>query len=146
MIKAWISAGYVTKNRLVTTEKGVPQGAVISPLLANVYLDEFDKIISASDVKLVRYADDFLVLARTQDRIVQAYGEVVEALTQIKLEMHPQKTQIANFEQGFRFLGHGFLQQAIFPLESAKEKSSNSKKKLLKSRMQKLRQSWLSQI
>ncbi|MFM6395514.1 MAG: reverse transcriptase domain-containing protein [Planktothrix sp.] len=62
LIKAWVSVGVMTKNGLVRAEKGVPQGAVISPLMANLYLDEFDKIIMASDVKLVRYADDFLVV------------------------------------------------------------------------------------
>lgn len=85
LIKAWISVGYLTQNGLVTTEKGIPQGAVISPLLANVYLDEFDKIISASDVKLVRYADDFLILSRTQERIIKAISEVTELFARLKL-------------------------------------------------------------
>ncbi|AFZ11549.1 RNA-directed DNA polymerase (Reverse transcriptase) [Crinalium epipsammum PCC 9333] len=136
LIKAWISAGVLTKEGIVRNDKGIPQGAVISPMLANIYLDEFDKIISASDLKLVRYADDFLVLATTQERIVKAYSEVEQILNSFKLTLHPEKTQITNFERGFRFLGHGFLENAIFPVESSKTVSASgvegkgSKKKL----------------
>jgi RNA-directed DNA polymerase len=122
LIKAWISAGVSTEEGLVLPEKGIPQGAVISPMLANIYLHEFDRAISTSDLKLVRYADDFLVLSRTQERIIQAYAEVSRLLNSMGLALHSQKTQITNFERGFRFLGHGFLENAIFPLENAKEK------------------------
>ncbi len=72
LIKAWISVGVLTEEGLVLPQKGIPQGAVISPLLANIYLHEFDQLVTATDLKLVRYADDFLILARTQERILQA--------------------------------------------------------------------------
>ena len=114
LLKAWISVGALT------------QGAVISPLLANIYLDEFDRIISASpDFKLVRYADDFLVLACTQEQIVKAHAEVERVLNSLGLALHPKKTQITNFKRGFRFLGHGFLDNAIFPVESPTTQSSS---------------------
>ena len=132
LIKAWISSGIINNQVVKLPEKGIPQGAVISPLLANVYLDKFDKSISSTDLKLVRYADDFLVLARSRHRIVQAYSEVVRLLHLQNLAIHPDKTQITNFERGFTFLGHGFLDNAIFPVDKPKEKSQspqNSKKK-----------------
>lgn len=133
LIKAWISSGIINNNQVVKLpEKGIPQGAVISPLLANVYLDKFDKSISSTDLKLVRYADDFLVLARSRNRIVKAYSEVVRLLHLQNLAIHPDKTQITNFERGFTFLGHGFLDNAIFPVDKPKQKSQspqNSKKK-----------------
>ena len=132
LIKAWISSGILTNEEVKVQKKGIPQGAVISPLLANVYLDKFDQAISSTDLKLVRYADDFLVLARSRERIVQAYSEVVRLLHTLNLAIHQGKTQITNFERGFTFLGHGFLDNAIFPVDKPKPKSQsqqNSKKK-----------------
>jgi CRISPR-associated protein Cas1 len=131
LIKAWISVEISTPEGMVRNDRGIPQGSVISPLLANIYLDEFDRTISASDVKLVRYADDFLVLARTRDRIVAALSEVQQLLAGMGLELHPQKTQIAHFDRGFRFLGHAFLEDAIFPVKS--KKSQLEKEKVKKS-------------
>jgi CRISPR-associated protein Cas1 len=125
LIKSWVTCGILTKNGLEVNTKGVPQGAVISPLLANIYLDAFDKVLSNSDLKLVRYADDFVVLANSQERIITAYPQVVEILKAIKLELHPQKSQVTNFERGFRFLGHGFIQNAIFPLEDQPDSNNN---------------------
>ena len=122
LIKAWISVGTLTDKGLTLPEKGIPQGAVISPLLANIYLDQFDWLITASeDLKLVRYADDFLILAQSQERIVQARAEVAQILNSMSLELHGEKTGITNFERGFRFLGHGFLQEAIFPDDPPQE-------------------------
>ena len=126
LIKGWLCVGCVGKHGLIMTEKGVSQGAVISPLLANIYLNEFDKVISASDVKLVRYADDFLVLSLSRERVMASFSEVRQNLDLLGLKLHPTKTQITNFDVGFRFLGHGFLGEAIFPLDSVKSK----KKKL----------------
>ncbi|MGB3508987.1 MAG: CRISPR-associated endonuclease Cas1, partial [Microcoleaceae cyanobacterium] len=118
LIKAWISVGILTKEGIVKAEKGVPQGAVISPLLANVYLDEFDKSFSDTDWKLVRYADDFLVLAKSLEEILAASSHVEKTLDSLELTLHPDKTLLTNFKEGFRFLGHGFLDNAIFPVES----------------------------
>ena len=132
LIKAWISSGILTNQGLEIPDKGIPQGAVVSPLLANLYLDKFDRAISNSDLQLVRYADDFLILGKTRNRILQAYSEVVRLLHTLNLAIHTDKTRITNFNQGFRFLGHGFLEDAIFPLDSPKQKSQsqrNSKKK-----------------
>ena len=117
LIKAWISVGVLTEEGLILPQRGIPQGAVVSPILANIYLHEFDELVTATDLKLVRYADDFLVLARTQERILQAESEIASLLDSMGLIMHTEKTQITNFGQGFRFLGHGFLDNAIFPVD-----------------------------
>jgi len=119
LIKAWILVGVLTEEGLILPQKGIPQGAVISPLLANIYLHEFDELVTATDLKLVRYADDFLVLAQTHERILQAKLEIISLLDSIGLMMHTEKTQITNFGQGFRFLGHGFLENAIFPVDAS---------------------------
>ncbi|MDI9636309.1 CRISPR-associated endonuclease Cas1 [Geitlerinema splendidum] len=119
LIKAWISVGVLTEEGLILPQKGIPQGAVISPLLANIYLHEFDELVMATDLKLVRYADDFLVLARTHEQILLAKSEITNLLNSIGLMMHTEKTQITNFGQGFIFLGHGFLENAIFPVDAS---------------------------
>ena len=131
LIKAWITNPVLTKNGLTTTTKGIPQGAVISPLLANIYLDEFDRAFTDLDVRLVRYADDFLILAKSKNRIKQAYIEVSQLLEEIALQLHPQKTRITNFDRGFCFLGHGFIERGIIPIDKPKPKS---KKKLQQSK------------
>ena len=137
LIKAWISSGIVIDEEIKLPEKGIPQGAVISPLLANVYLDKFDRAISNTDLKLVRYADDFLVLARSQERILQAYSEVVRLLHTLNLAIHPDKTQITNFERGFTFLGHGFLNNAIFPIDKPKQKLQSPRNNRKKAQIKK---------
>ncbi|MEO1373249.1 MAG: reverse transcriptase domain-containing protein [Cyanobacteria bacterium J06635_10] len=126
LIKSWISVGVETREGLILPQKGIPQGAVISPILANIYLDEFDEIISATDLKIVRYADDFLILSASQERIFSAKLEVINLLDSMGLSINEEKTQITNFERGFRFLGHGFLENAIFPVDTnnAKLKSA----------------------
>ncbi len=129
LIKSWLTVGVYTESGTLTyPEKGIPQGSVISPLLANVYLNEFDHLIANSDLKLIRYADDFLVFATTQTRIIQAYSQIGQFLQSIGLNFHAEKTQITNFQRGFRFLGHGFLDQAIFPLESSKKRVKTAEK------------------
>lgn len=118
LIKSWISAGVLKEKEVIVSQKGIPQGAVISPLLANIYLHEFDELVTATDLKLVRYADDFLVLARSQERILEARLEIINLLETMGLMLHSEKTQITNFGRGFRFLGHGFLDNAIFPVDA----------------------------
>ncbi|MGF1979775.1 MAG: reverse transcriptase domain-containing protein [Nostoc sp. CmiSLP01] len=130
LIKSWITVGVQTGEGLVLPQKGIPQGAVISPMLANIYLHEFDEFIAATDLKLVRYADDFVVLARTQERIFQAKLEIINLLDSLGLTINAEKTKITNFERGFRFLGHGFLANAIFPVDINSEKLKSGIEKL----------------
>lgn len=122
LIQKWLSVGVLTKKGLILPEKGLPQGAVISPILANIYLDDFDEIISATDLKLVRYADDFLVLARSQKRIIQAQAQVAQLLSSWGLQLHPDKTCITNFDQGFHFLGQEFVKDKILLLKKPAER------------------------
>jgi RNA-directed DNA polymerase len=117
LIKSWVLSGIVTDEGLILPQKGIPQGAVISPLLANIYLDKFDKIFSQPELKLVRYADDFVVLAKTKEDILQAKLSIASFLNSIGLAIHEEKSEFTNFERGFRFLGHGFLGKTIFPVD-----------------------------
>ncbi|MDE5075660.1 MAG: reverse transcriptase domain-containing protein, partial [Trichodesmium sp. St5_bin2_1] len=97
LIKPWISVGILTKEGVVKPEKGIPQGAVISPLLANIYLNDFDKSFSDTDWKLVRYADDFVVLAKGLEGIISASSHVENVLDSLELILHPDKTFLTNF-------------------------------------------------
>ena len=117
LVQAWLSAGILTQEGLILPTQGLPQGAVISPILANVYLDDFDEIISKTELKLVRYADDFVLMSRTKNRIIQAREDVAMLLENMGLQLHPEKTQITNFERGFRFLGQAFAGDLIVPIK-----------------------------
>jgi CRISPR-associated protein Cas1 len=117
LIEAWVCAGLHTPEGLIFPAQGIPQGAVISPILANVYLDDFDEILMATGLKLVRYADDFVVLAKSQSQIIQAEQDVADILHSMGLQLHPDKTQITHFDRGFRFLGHAFAGDLIVPVQ-----------------------------
>ncbi|MFH1743881.1 MAG: group II intron reverse transcriptase/maturase [bacterium] len=93
-----------------TPERGTPQGAVISPLLANIYLDDLDKLMASKGFEMVRYADDFVVLCRSEQDARAALA-VVEAWTaNAGLTLHPEKTRIMQItrKDGFDFLGYEF--------------------------------------
>lgn len=89
---------------------GLVQGAVISPLLSNVYLHRFDRHMSRITRNLVRYSDDFLVLCRTREEAKRCLLAAEKALVDLGLKLHPSKTRIVDARtEGFRFLGHTFV-------------------------------------
>lgn len=110
MIESWLTAGVMTENGYEPTTRGTPQGGVISPLLANIYLHQFDKIMVKRGYKVVRFADDFVVLTKSKRKARRAL-EVIKEITEgkLKLKLHPEKTRISNFGEGFVFLGFEFI-------------------------------------
>jgi CRISP-associated protein Cas1 len=123
LISAWLSVGVLSKEGLMFPQKGIAQGSAISPILANVYLDDFDEIVTATGLKLVRYADDFVVMSRSQRRIIEAKEEVAELMNGMGLQLHPDKTRIVDFDHGFRFLGHAFAGKVIVKTEEGRRKN-----------------------
>ena len=109
-IRSWLTAGVMTDTKgWKVTSKGTPQGGVISPLLANIYLHQFDKIMVDRGYKIVRFADDFIVLTKSKrkaERALEVIKEIVEG--KLKLKLNEEKTEIANFNDGFTFLGYKF--------------------------------------
>lgn len=94
-----------------TPQKGSPQGAVLSPLLANLYLHELDVRMAERGYRLVRYADDFVILCRSAEVAEQALAEVRAWVAEAGLELHPDKTHVGDWRepgQGFEFLGYRF--------------------------------------
>lgn len=90
---------------------GTPQGAVISPLLSNLYLHPLDRLITESGYRIVRYADDFVILCRSKDEAETALGQVRAWTEANGLMLHPEKTHLGNClekGQGFDFLGYRF--------------------------------------
>ncbi len=90
---------------------GTPQGAVISPLLANLYLHALDLLMEQSGCRMVRYADDFVILCRTEDEALAALRQVEAWVAANGLTLHPDKTRVGDSRQpgtGFEFLGYRF--------------------------------------
>ena len=115
LIERWLTAGLLTKEGLILPSRGVAQGAVVSPILANLYLDSFDEAMIATGLKLVRYADDFVLLAKQEQQLQATYQIVIEILSELGLKLHPAKTEITNFDRGFRFLGQTFIRSMVIP-------------------------------
>lgn len=111
LIRKWLAAGVMEDGVVRSPVAGTPQGGVISPLLANVYLDELDRIWESSCShlgKLVRYADDFVVLCRTRRQAEEARRQIDGIMRLLRLELHPEKTRVVELglgKEGFEFLG-----------------------------------------
>ncbi len=111
LLRQWQRAGALDGDEVVPTEQGISQGSVISPLLANVVLHELDRLWEdhcGHLGQLVRYADDLVVLGRTERDAQEALRRVGRILARLKLRLHPTKTRVVfvgEGEQGFDFLG-----------------------------------------
>jgi RNA-directed DNA polymerase len=112
LVRLWLQAGVMTEAGFERTVAGTPQGGVISPLLANIYLHVLDTELAARSVgELVRYADDGVVLCRSQAQARAALDAVEEILGSLGLRLHPDKTKVADLRQGregLDFLGCHF--------------------------------------
>jgi len=99
-----------------TPDEGTPQGAVISPLLSNVYLEPLDHLMAREGFAMVRYADDFVVLCRSAEEAQRALDLIRRWTSEAGLTLHPEKTRIVNsLETGFDFLGYHFVKHRRFP-------------------------------
>lgn len=109
MIWKWLKAGYLEEGKYLKQTAGTQQGGVISPLLANIYLNELDWILDQNNIRFVRYADDFLLFAKTEEDIKKAEAITLDVITDLGLEITIEKTKIVNFnEDDFDFLGYTF--------------------------------------
>jgi CRISPR-associated protein Cas1 len=98
---------------------GLPQGSPLSPLLSNLYLDDLDDAAQEAafgpGVRLVRYADDFVLLCRTEERARAVLHRVDQVLAHLGLSLNRDKTRVVSFDAGFRFLGHLFVKSMVLP-------------------------------
>jgi RNA-directed DNA polymerase len=111
LVRSWLKADILQDLNRWTPVAGTPQGAVISPLLANIYLDPLDRLAAEHGYPMVRYADDFVILARSHAEAEAALALVAAWVASNGLALHPEKTRIANCRKkgnGFEFLGYRF--------------------------------------
>jgi RNA-directed DNA polymerase len=106
------------------TEKGTPQGAVISPLLANLYLNPLDHLMAQGGREMVRYADDFVILCQSEQEATEALAQLGQWVAGAGLTLHPTKTRIVNAGQkgGFDFLGYHFERGLRWPRQKSLDK------------------------
>ena len=111
LIRGWLKADILKGLERWTPVQGSPQGAVISPLLANIYLDPLDVLMAGRGYRMVRYADDFVILCRSREEADAALVEVRAWVSENGLTLHPEKTHVGDCRQpgqGFEFLGYRF--------------------------------------
>lgn len=131
LLKSFLEQGVLDGQEEQTPEDGTPQGAVISPLLANIYLDPLDHLVAEQGFAMVRYADDFVILCRTPEEAERALSVVQQWVADNGLTLHPTKTRIVNvLQEGFDFLGYHFkkTQSGInhWPRKKSLEKLKNT--------------------
>jgi RNA-directed DNA polymerase len=110
LISKYLGQGVLENMRYWQPDAGTPQGAVISPLLSNIYLDPLDQLMKASGIEMVRYADDFVLLCDSEAAARDALVLVQQWTAAAGLTLHPDKTRIVDTTQpgGFDFLGYHF--------------------------------------
>jgi RNA-directed DNA polymerase len=125
LIESYLKAGVMeTGKGWEATPEGTPQGGVISPLLANIYLNDLDWELAHAGLQMVRYADDFVVLCRTETEAHGALELIKRWMDQAQLRLHPEKTKIVDASQkgGFDFLGYHFERGQKWPRKKSQQR------------------------
>jgi len=115
LLRAFLKQGIMDGLKHWTPEEGSPQGAVVSPLLSNIYLNPLDHMMAQAGYRMVRYADDFVVLCRSKEEASAALKRIQEWTAEAGLQLHPEKTRIVHIVpeddkrgEHFDFLGYRF--------------------------------------
>jgi RNA-directed DNA polymerase len=124
LVKRYLSQKVMESAKSWTPERGTPQGAVLSPLLSNIYLNCLDHRMEEKGYRMVRYADDFVVLSENEKEARAVLEEVRRWVEQEGLELHPEKTQIVDAMKpgGFDFLGYHFERGYRWPRKRSMKK------------------------
>jgi len=132
LIGQFLKQGIMDEMRRWVPEEGTPQGAVISPLLSNIYHDPLDKQMSEHGYEMIRYADDFIILCRDEQQAQHALAEVGQWMEANKLQLHPEKTRLVDATQrgGFDFLGYHFERGMKWPRKKSEKKLKDTIRRL----------------
>jgi RNA-directed DNA polymerase len=123
LIEMFLEQGVMDGLREWTPETGTPQGAVLSPLLANIYLNPLDHRLDEAGFALVRYADDFVILCKSHEEAEAALALVQQWVSDEELTLHPTKTKIVDARtEGFEFLGYRFQGKLKLPRKKSLKK------------------------
>ena len=123
LIEMFLTQGVLDGLDRWTPESGSPQGAVISPLLSNIYLNPLDHLMADSGFEMVRYADDFVILCRTAQQAEAALALVQHWTAENGLTLHPEKTRLVDVdEEAFEFLGYSFSGEHRWPRKKSLKK------------------------
>lgn len=120
LLELWIRAEVWDGKAVTRLTRGIPQGSVVSPILANLFLDDLDEELLRRGMHLVRYADDFIILSKERAQAEVALEVTDKLLELLGLELDEEKTAIVNFDDGFKYLGVLFVRSLIMvPFEKA---------------------------
>jgi RNA-directed DNA polymerase len=123
LVEAFLGQSVLEDTREWVPEQGTPQGAVISPLLSNIYLDPLDHLMAERGFEMVRYADDFVVLCRSPQEAAEALTVVRDWTEKAGLTLHPAKTRLVDAGiEGFDFLGYHFERGRRWPRKKSMDK------------------------
>jgi len=123
LIESFLKADILDETSRWTPEAGAPQGAVLSPLLSNIYLDPLDHLLAEAGFEMVRYADDFVILCRSANDAARALELVQQWTTDNGLTLHPTKTKIVDARtDSFDFLGYTFRGAKHWPRDKSRRK------------------------
>ena len=127
LIESFLDVKVMDATEQWTPTAGAPQGAVLSPLLSNIYLDPLDHQMAAAGYQMVRYADDFVILCKTKEQAQAALEAVAVWTAQAGLTLHPAKTRIVDSRvEPFEFLGYRFERGRRFPRDKSMVKLRDS--------------------
>ena len=120
LIELWLAAEIWDGTSLKVCQKGIPQGSPISPILANLFLDELDEELLRKGYKYIRYADDYVILCKKKEDAEKGLELSKQVLEKLLLELDEE--EITTFDQGFKYLGVIFLKSMVMkPFEVQKK-------------------------
>ena len=124
LIEAMLKTCSQGQGRLFPSERGTPQGGVVSPLLSNILLTPFDWEMRRRGYQLTRYADDWVVTCKSAAEARAAIAAAQRILTELGVQLHPQKTRVVHVRYGFEFLGYKIKRGRQLQLPPTKIRSS----------------------